>query len=216
MIKKMFYSILCTAVLCGCSAEYLQPVSGVCFESEVLPIFVSNCTQSGCHNSIDREEGYDLTAYEQIVRKGIVPGDFRASEVYNVLLEPLGEERMPPAPNRMLSATDIQTIALWIEEGARNTTCEPADCSTAAVSFAQDIQPIMASWCNGCHSTGAPSAGVVTSTYTGMKTIADNGSLAGTVAHEQGYPPMPDNGGQLSACEIALIRQWVADGAPNN
>lgn len=200
----------------ACTQEYIEPDSGICFEQDILPVFISNCTQSGCHNSIDREEGYDFTSYEKIVSRGIVAGNYKASEVYKVLVKPFGEERMPPAPNEMLSVRNIQNIALWIDEGAKLTTCAPAACDTAAISYALHVQPLMQTWCNGCHSSGAPSGSIATDNYPGLKSIADNGSLIGSVAHDTNYEPMPQNSDPLSACDVGLLQQWVADGAPEN
>ena len=75
------FPLLCITSI-TCTREYVEDLRGVCFDSDVLPIFQSNCTQSGCHNSQDRKEGYDLTSYESIVSRGIVPGDYKASKIY--------------------------------------------------------------------------------------------------------------------------------------
>ena len=40
--------------------------------------------------------------------------------------------------------------------------------------------------------------------------------LLGSVDHAPGYSPMPKGGAQLSACDRAKLRKWVAAGAPNN
>ena len=53
-------------LLTGCTWDKVEP--DVCFESEVLPIFVTYCSTPGCHNSIDREEDYDLTSYAGIMQ----------------------------------------------------------------------------------------------------------------------------------------------------
>lgn len=39
----------------------------VYFSNQILPILISNCTQSGCHNDQDREEGIILTSYQKLV-----------------------------------------------------------------------------------------------------------------------------------------------------
>jgi len=49
-----------------------------------------------------------------------------------------------------------------------------------------------------------------------VKTIADNGTLIGTISWETGFENMPQGGDQLSDCNIAKIQSWVDDGAPNN
>ncbi|MDD2963961.1 MAG: cytochrome c [Bacteroidales bacterium] len=90
------------------------------------------------------------------------------------------------------------------------------NCDLTSVTYQSTIAPIMASSCNGCHSGAGASAGVVTNTYEGLKTIALNGKLYGSVSHASGYSAMPKNGNKLSACNIEKIKTWVDAGAPNN
>lgn len=198
-----------------CTREYIQPVNGICFQRDVLPILVSNCTQSGCHNSQDRVQGLDFSTYDNILQSGVIPGDYKGSAVYHAITGS-GGESMPPSPYERLTSEQIQTIALWIDEGAKNTTCDEGACNTANASFSQQVQPIMQKWCNGCHAGSNPSGGINTATYTGLKTVAVNGSLVGSIEHTGNYSPMPQNAGKLSSCDIAVIKQWVADGTPNN
>jgi len=199
----------------NCTREYIENINPVCFESEVLPIFQSSCLQSGCHNSTDKEDGYDLSSYESIVKKGIVPGDYRNSELYRVLIR--YSEAMPPKPYKKLPDAQITTIALWIEQGAMNTTnCAPAACDTSNVTFSGSVKPIMDTYCNGCHATSAPSGSIILDTYDGVKPTVTSGSLLGSVEHVSGYSPMPQGGNKLSDCAINTIKKWIELGAPNN
>ncbi|MBK6619934.1 MAG: hypothetical protein IPG32_03305 [Saprospirales bacterium] len=211
LVLALFYLFLP-----GCTKEYVEDINGVCFERDVLPIFLSSCAQSGCHNSIDQEEGYDLTSYESITSHGIVPGNYKKSKIYESLTEPFGDEIMPPAPNSRLSSEQISTIALWIEQGAHNTACSSGVCDTTGLTFSADIQPILQTNCISCHSGSAPSGNIDYSNYTGVKaTITDN-SLLGSVTHSYGYSPMPQGANKLSNCDIAILQAWVQSGAPNN
>jgi mono/diheme cytochrome c family protein len=204
-------------VFITCTREHIAGSDEVCFETEVLPIFQSNCTQSGCHNSRDRKEGYDLSTYENIIKKGIRPGDYKNSEIYQALVRPGGEAAMPPKPYNRLSDDQITTIALWIENGAANGVCDTTTvCNTANVTYAAVIKPLLVNYCNGCHSGNAPSGNIDYTTYAGVKKTADNGTLLGSVQHASGYRPMPDGGNQLSACNIARIKAWIDAGAPDN
>ncbi len=200
----------------SCTREYAEDLRGVCFERDVLPIFQSNCTQSGCHNSQDHEEGYDLTSYDNIVRKGIEPYDYQASEIYEVLVKSFGEEAMPQSPYSRLTDEQITTIALWIDEGAKNTTCIDSTCNTSNVTFSSSVKPILQTYCNGCHGGSNPEGGVDYNTYNGVKATVDNGKLPGSIEHQSGYSPMPKNGNKLSACKISIIKTWIDAGAPNN
>lgn len=214
-IKRLWWLLPLLPI--ACTREYVEDLRGVCFERDVLPVFQSNCTQSGCHNSQDREAGYDLTSYDNIVSHGIVPGDYKASKIYKVLVLPGGDEAMPQSPYSRLSDEQITNIALWIDEGAPNSTCnDNTVCDTNDVSFSQSVMPILQTYCNGCHGGSSPQGGVNYNNYNGVKTTATSGKLLGSVQHLSGYSPMPQNANKLSACNIAIIKAWVDAGAPNN
>jgi mono/diheme cytochrome c family protein len=200
-----------------CTHEYIENINPVCFESDVLPIFQSNCTQSGCHNSSDRESGYDLSNYNGITREGIEAGNYRKSEMYKVLVQYTGESAMPPKPYQRLSDAQIATIALWIEQGAENTiNCAQNTCDTTAVSFSVAVKPILSNYCTGCHSGSAPSGGIDYSTYASTKTTALNGQMTGSIEHKSGFKAMPQGSNKLSDCQISTIKKWIALGAKND
>lgn len=126
-------SILIFTALAGvssnCTYEQVTPdtgttTTGVCFETDILPIFQTNCTQSKCHNAKDRKEGYDLTNYAGIMR-GIFPGNHQRSHIYESLVDN-GDDIMPPPPYNPLDKASISLIVKWIQEGAPNTS----NCST--------------------------------------------------------------------------------------
>lgn len=184
----------------------------VCFESSVLPIFVSSCARSGCHDALSRREGYVLDSYASIVKKGISPGKATESELYKILFA-TGDDRMPPdAP---LSQAQKDSIALWINQGARNTTNCNCFCDSAKFTYANIIQPTLSSSCVGCHKPGALGGNINLSTYAAVKIQADNGNLLGSIQHSVGYVPMPQ-GGKLSDCQISQIKNWIEAGAANN
>lgn len=199
----------------SCSSEYVDTGVPVCFESEVLPIFQSNCTQSGCHNAIEHADGYDLTNYDGIVRKGITPGNYRKSELYTVCVPPFNS--MPEAPYAHLSDAQLTTIALWIEQGAENTTnCTSTACDTTNVTYAATIAPIFATYCTGCHGGSIPEAGIDLSSWEGAQSYALDGSILGSIEHNSNYSAMPKNANKLSECNINKVRQWIANGALDN
>lgn len=214
-LKSLVWAVLLLPL--SCTREYVEDLRGVCFERDVLPIFQSNCTQSGCHNSQDREAGYDLTSYDNIVRRGIEPFNYGGSEIYRVLVKPGGEEAMPASPYSRLTDEQITTIALWIDEGAKSTTCnDSAACNTTNVTFSASVKPILQNYCNGCHGGSSPLGNVDYNTYNGVKTTVTNGKLLGSVQHLSGYSPMPQQANKLSACNISILKTWIDAGAPNN
>ena len=93
----------------------------------------------------------------------------------------------------------------------------PAPCDTTlAVSYLADVAPLVDRHCLGCHSAAAALGGVVLEGHSATRSSAVSGRLLCSLAHEAGCSPMPKNGDRLPDCDIALIRRWVAAGAPDN
>lgn len=184
----------------------------VCFESSVLPIFISSCARSGCHDASTREEGFVLDRYNNIIRKGIVPGNANESKLYRVLFES-GEDQMPPdAP---LSKAQKDSIAAWINQGAKNTVNCNCSCETTQFTYAAIIQPIIVNQCVGCHKPGSLGGNIDLSTHALVKAQVTNGKLIGSITHAVGYSAMP-KGTKLSDCQITQIKNWIDAGATNN
>ena len=207
----LFVSIL---AMSSCTREYVQNANPVCFEDEVLPIFQSNCTQSGCHNAQDKRDGYVLVDYANITSKGIEPGNYKDSKIYQSLIS--NREPMPKDPYDRLTDAQITTIALWIEEGAQNTTCASTSCDTTLVTYASTVKPIITDYCLGCHSGSAPSANISYETFAGVKATVTNGTFWGSINHDAGFSPMPKNANKLSTCQLNKIKKWINDGALDN
>lgn len=186
---------------------------GICFESSVLPIFQSSCAKSGCHDAASTND-YNLTTYENIMRKGIVPYNASQSKLYKVTMLS-GEDLMPPPPNAMLTQAQRDSIAKWINEGAKNTTKCNCVCDTTQFAFGAVVNPLMTTYCVGCHNPSSPGGSILLNTYAGVQAIALNGKLMGTITHASGFSPMP-KGGKLSQCQITQINKWVVAGALNN
>lgn len=105
---------------CTHSTDVAGTVKPVCFEKEVLPIFLTNCAISGCHD-LSGEERPALTDYNSIVRE-VKPASLNDSRIYKVITKTWGEI-MPPSPNPPLTQEQRTIIAVWIQQGANNTTC---------------------------------------------------------------------------------------------
>jgi uncharacterized membrane protein len=189
--------------------------TAICFESEVLPIFQSNCAKSNCHDAASAKDGYVFDNYQNIIRKNIIPGNATNSKVYKVLFE-TGNDKMPPAPNADLTAAQKAVIGAWINDGAKNTVNCSSNCDTTQFKYAADISKIMTGYCVGCHGGTAPSAAINLSAHQGVAAVAASGRLYNSVIHAAGYSAMPQNANKLSDCQITQIRKWIANGAPNN
>ncbi len=190
----------------------------VYFQRDVLPILVSNCAISGCHDATTKQEGVQLTDYTSIMRTAdIKPGDPEDSELYEMITEDDEDERMPLAPRAPLSSEQIALIRKWITQGAKDLTCsDNTACNTDNVTFSGTIKPIFAKYCTGCHSGATPTGGINLTLYADASGVAKSGRLVGAITHASGYVPMPQGGAKLPACEIAKIQAWVTAGSPNN
>ena len=183
----------------------------VCFESEILPLFVSNCAMSGCHDALTQAEEIQLTSYGTI-RPEVSPFHPNSGDVMESILD----GSMPPNPYSNLTSSQITLIQQWINQGAQNTTNCANTCDSTAFKYAADIAPIMSTFCNGCHGGSFPSAGINTSTWAGLQTTAGNGHLLGSVQHASGFSAMPKGTAMMDECNITKIRNWIQAGALNN
>jgi uncharacterized membrane protein len=229
-MKKTYYIltalIIALIVINACKHEIPVSVPGsptpvpggtneVCFETQILPLFQSNCAKSGCHDAASHNEDYVFDSYVNIIKKGINPGNATNSDVYEVLFE-TGSKKMPQPPNPDLTAEQKALIGRWINEGAKNTVNCGSVCDTSKFKYSADISVLINTYCLGCHAGIAPSGGIDLSTYSSVFTVANNGRLVGAVSHAPGYSPMPKNTTKLSSCQITQITKWVNAGAPNN
>jgi len=183
------------------------------FVNTVYPILLSNCTTSQCHDANSPAEGVNLTNYSSIISTAdVVAGSHSQSKLYQVLVED-GEDQMPPTG--ALAQSDIDAIAQWIDQGAKNNQCIENECNTSNVSFSADVMPTIQSNCTSCHGATNPMGGTSLTNYTTVKAAGSSGALLGTIKHQNDYPAMPQSG-SLTACQIAKIETWVNNGMPNN
>jgi hypothetical protein len=177
------------------------------FQNEVLPLIVSTCAKSGCHDQITHKEGITLTDWSSIVGTGGVDaGNAAGSRLYQSIAGG-GDDRMPPPPANPLTSAQINDIAKWINQGARNNKCDSTGCDTVNVTYTKTIQPIVQIFCLGCHSGSSPANGLSLSGYDAVKTAA-GGRLMGAIRHQNGYFSMPP-GGSLTACQISEFQIWI-------
>ena len=93
----------------------------------------------------------------------------------------------------------------------------------AAVSFADQIAPILEARCTECHSEENAELGLKVDTYEGLMAGSDYGTVI-----EAGDPDgsllidmivsgdMPEDGDPVTPEEIELFKAWVAEGALKN
>lgn len=193
-----------------------QPCSpdSVYFQQQILPLIVSNCAGSGCHDAISHAEGLNLTTYSGIM-KIVKAGNPGGSKLISVITTNNNGDRMPPPPAPKMPQDQINLITKWIQQGAKNNSCSSA-CDTSQFTYAAVIKPIISNQCQGCHTGTAAGGGIDLSTYNGVKSVASNGQLWGSVHKDPGFAPMPPAGTGLSSCQLTQMKKWIDAGAPNN
>lgn len=188
----------------------------VYFQNQVLPLLISSCGVTGCHDAGTATEGVVLVDYASVIQTGKVrAGNANDSELYEVLTDDDPEDRMPPSDRQPLTQEQIAMIGKWINQGAKNNACD-AGCDTVAVSFAAHIQPLMQNNCAGCHSGASPSGGIGLTNYNEIAAAANGGRLLGAIRQDAGFSPMPQNGNKLNICQITQVKKWIENGTPQN
>jgi hypothetical protein len=109
---KIVKTILLLFVLVGCKHKADIPSEpAISFASQVQPIVVNNCAQSGCHDGSGRS--FSLIDYSKIIGK-VNPGDAANSRLYTSIIN----RSMPP--NNPLTDEQTKLIYIWIIQGAEN------------------------------------------------------------------------------------------------
>jgi ribosomal protein S16 len=187
----------------------------VYFVNDILPILSSSCAYAGCHDAASKQDGVQLTDYLKIITTGKVkPKDPADSEIYEVITETDPDKIMPPPPASPLSKEQIEKIAKWIEQGAKNNQC--SDCDTSNVTYTNTVSTILSNNCIGCHSSSNASGSIILDSYTTVKAQVDNGKLNGVINHLPNYKPMPPSGVKLTECDLRSIDIWIQNGALND
>lgn len=229
MKKHILAGVMVTVFIAACEHGSLIPggtpppgitppavgSSTICFETDVLPIFVSNCAKPGCHDVTTQAKGLRYDNYAEIM-KTIRPNEPANSNAWKTILDDRPDKRMPPPPAAALDKSKKDSIYKWIVQGALNTTNCNTGCDSTFFTFSGAVLPILQSACIGCHSGAPPAGNIDLTTYTNVSTLAMNGKLLGVVSHSTGFLQMPKGGNKLPDCRITQIRKWIESGAPNN
>lgn len=190
------------------------------FENDIMPILATSCAYSDCHDSNDPQEGIDLTTYQNIMASGtVIPGDASESELYEAITEDDPDDRMPFGLPP-LSARQVAAIRDWINQGAKNNSCQ-AECDTTLFTYSGAVKSILEKNCVNCHKSGATSGGILLDSHAAVAEVAASGRLTGAITHKPGYVAMPyssnpANQRKLKDCDIIIIQKWVNAGSPHN
>jgi hypothetical protein len=117
---------------------------------------------------------------------------------------------VPVIITALLVATCKHEIPLTEDPGDSDT------CGITVFTYSGAVAPLMTTSCTRCHNATTSRAGINLTTYDGVKAVALNGRLLGSIKKEAGFKPMPPGNTKLPDCQIRQIQKWVQAGAPNN
>ncbi|MES2778849.1 MAG: c-type cytochrome domain-containing protein [Bacteroidota bacterium] len=94
---------------------FQQPA--ISYAQTIQPLLTNNCNFSGCHANGSHAGKVELSVYDS-VKTSVMPYNADASKLYFSLIKTDPLRVMPPAGK--LHADKIQSVWLWIEQGAKN------------------------------------------------------------------------------------------------
>lgn len=191
--------------------SYVNPRA--CFTRDILPVLVSRCGSTGCHDAATHREGYNFTSYSTTL-SAVRPWNPAGSKLFEAITDDNSGDRMPPAGMPQLTAAEIDSIGKWISYGALNENCGESCDTINPVTFSGVIWPVIQSTCTGCHSGPSPSGNVPLMSYSNISAIASNGILLKAL-NGDGVPKMPPSG-SVSSCKKRQFEIWVNNGFQNN
>ncbi|MCI0448788.1 MAG: beta-propeller fold lactonase family protein [Chlorobi bacterium] len=128
--------------LAACNDSPVEPKQSVSFSQDILPVFESNCNFPGCHNSVDKQSGIDLTSWGSLMLRGstfgaeVIPYNSKWSHLVQHInvdtnlapsSEPLMPKPLPPYTNGSpLPENIVKLLMQWIDQGAKNDFGEVA------------------------------------------------------------------------------------------
>lgn len=199
------------------TSHHITPVpldTTICFERDILPLFVSNCAKSGCHNATSHREGLRLYTYNGIIAGGIKAGNPSTSRLYANITNGYMNSTAGSSSYGNLTAAQVALIKRWILEGAKNGTNCPNMCDSNSFAFKANIDPLVQKYCIACHTSGNPSGGAAFDSYAGVKASVDKGVFWNRL-NATGGSIMPP-AGKLSTCQLTQFKKWINAKAPNN
>lgn len=183
------------------------------YRRQVFPILKAHCFS--CHGPDVQRAGLNFSTTAGLRKGGIhgpvlKPGYSANSTMVERILGMGGKQRMPVGFGP-LSSTDVKTIRLWIDQGAK---------IAGGPNFGSDILPIFKAKCSPCH-TGSTAPGTLN--LTSPQSIKKSGAvvpgksrdseLIRLITSTNSKERMPLNQTSLSGDEIAKIRAWIDSGA---
>ncbi len=193
-----------------------EPSGVISYEGEIQNLLTTRC--AACHGEDQPTNGLNVTTYEALLAggdsgPGVVPGDLESSHVYL--------RQTADTPHYVqLDENEVQMLAEWIEAGALELEPEGAAPSTPANVTFSAVQPFFEVRCTSCHENAA-SGGFRVPSYDDILAGGRSGPgiVPGDPEASQVYLKQTGEDkhyGQFTQEELALLMQWIMEGAPEN
>lgn len=224
--------------------EKLRARIPVSFEKSIAPILKDNCI--GCHSDGTKRGNLALSTFNGLrkavaAKPALIQRRANQSLLALRLIAPDEKQRMPKGKPQ-LAQKDIQTIANWINQGARfdgedemavigaEPKPEPkppaivvmAD-GSETVSFSKDIAPFMTNLCVRCHRGNSPRGGYSMETFEKLMQGGESGivvhggdldaSRMWDLAGLQKPVKMPPGQALITRSNHANLKKWIQEGA---
>lgn len=116
------------------------------------------------------------------------------------------------SPKKLLLGGTLLAFTILVPYACHLTKKSTLDCTPIPSTYTNDIAPIISANCMPCHKAGSLKGDWTT--YAGLKTAVDAGTLEKEVLIKKEMPPSSRT--PLSEDDRKKIRCWLNNGAPNN
>ena len=115
---------------------------------------------------------------------------------------------------KFTSATGYLILLALMSGCTYDVGSPPVDCDVFDVTYGLDILPLVVEYCQGCHSGGAPSAGIAFEEHADIALFAE--TMLDRMGREPGDDLLMPPSGKLDSCSIVRFSAWIDAGKPNN
>jgi len=131
-----------------------------------------------------------------------------SGKLQELVIKRSGSTPMPPASSSPLPNCQIAQLKNWIQNSASLT------CDSTNVKYNPTVQTIISVFCLSCHGANNSRHIVQLTTYSSVQNLVSDGTIQQLVIDRTDNPMPPS--GKLPACQIAQLKNWIKNGAPQN